>query len=340
MLVGTGEAAEVRAFAGAGAGDEELSPPTAARARRRCRRATGTRLTRRSTTRFCDSFGASRIRQGVDSIGRARDRPAGYEGQRLRSFRVFDSFFSHIREGPCSYREAKDVGYCPARPRRLARRVLPGRWGGEAREKKERIHVDERSQARAATLPAGAGCGRGRRARRRRRVPVGATRRGAGESHPVRGPPAGARGDQARGMLHRPVPLFNVTMQPITQQLHSALAPTPLWGYNGLYPGPTFETRRGAPINVKWLNNLPSTHMFPIDNTLHGDEPGQPLRPDGCPPARRQGAAGERRVSGGVVHQRLRAGRAVLPQSRPISTSTTSKPPSSGTTTMGSAPRD
>jgi spore coat protein A, manganese oxidase len=71
-------------------------------------------------------------------------------------------------------------------------------------------------------------------------------------------------------------PLFNVTMQAITRQLHRDLAPTPLWGYNGLYPGPTFETTRGAPINVKWMNNLPSTQMFPIDDTLHGDEPGQP----------------------------------------------------------------
>ena len=72
-------------------------------------------------------------------------------------------------------------------------------------------------------------------------------------------------------------PLFNVTMQAFTQQLHSNLPATPLWGYNGLYPGPTFETRQGNPINVQWMNDLPTTHMFPIDDTLHGDEPGQPL---------------------------------------------------------------
>jgi len=34
--------------------------------------------------------------------------------------------------------------------------------------------------------------------------------------------------------------------------------------------GPTFEARRGQPIAVRWINNLPSRHMFPIDETLHG----------------------------------------------------------------------
>ena len=72
-------------------------------------------------------------------------------------------------------------------------------------------------------------------------------------------------------------PLFNVTMQAFTRKLHRDLPPTPLWGYNGLYPGPTFENRQGSPIRVQWMNNLPNTHMFPIDDTLHGDEAGQPL---------------------------------------------------------------
>lgn len=71
-------------------------------------------------------------------------------------------------------------------------------------------------------------------------------------------------------------PLFNVTMQPFRQRLHRDLQPTPLWGYNALYPGPTFENRRGEPINVQWMNNLPGRQMFPVDSTLHGDEPGQP----------------------------------------------------------------
>ncbi len=65
-------------------------------------------------------------------------------------------------------------------------------------------------------------------------------------------------------------PLFSVTMQVFRQKLHRDLPATTLWGYNGQYPGPTFEARRGQPIAVRWMNNLPNRHMFPIDDTLHG----------------------------------------------------------------------
>src|SRR5262245_2509927 len=61
-------------------------------------------------------------------------------------------------------------------------------------------------------------------------------------------------------------------MQQCKQKLHRDLPPTPLWGYNGSYPGPTFETKRGTPIAVHWVNNLPRRHFLPIDPTLHGDE--------------------------------------------------------------------
>ena len=71
-------------------------------------------------------------------------------------------------------------------------------------------------------------------------------------------------------------PLYRVTMQVFRHKLHRDLPPTTLWGYNGTYPGPTFEARRGRPIAVQWMNHLPSRHMFPIDSTLHGDQPGTP----------------------------------------------------------------
>jgi spore coat protein A, manganese oxidase len=45
---------------------------------------------------------------------------------------------------------------------------------------------------------------------------------------------------------------------------------TTVWGYNGSYPGPTIETRTGRKISVKYINNLPTTHLLPIDHTLHG----------------------------------------------------------------------
>ncbi len=72
------------------------------------------------------------------------------------------------------------------------------------------------------------------------------------------------------------VPLFDVTMQQFTQKLHRDLPATTLWGYNGKYPGPTFDVRRGRPINVRWRNNLPTTHMLTIGPTIHGAEPPTP----------------------------------------------------------------
>jgi len=52
---------------------------------------------------------------------------------------------------------------------------------------------------------------------------------------------------------------------------------TTVWGYGGRYPGPTIETRStspensvnpGLPVKVRWSNQLPSTHLLPVDTTL------------------------------------------------------------------------
>jgi spore coat protein A len=74
-------------------------------------------------------------------------------------------------------------------------------------------------------------------------------------------------------------PGFGVTdvhMRQFSQKLHRDLPPTKLWGYNGLYPGPTFEVRAGTPVSVQWLNDLPSRHFLPIDHTIHGAESNVP----------------------------------------------------------------
>ncbi|HEV7518368.1 MAG TPA: multicopper oxidase domain-containing protein, partial [Thermoanaerobaculia bacterium] len=68
----------------------------------------------------------------------------------------------------------------------------------------------------------------------------------------------------------------DVHMRQFRQKLHRDLAPTKLWGYNGTYVGPTFETRTGSPISVQWLNDLPATHFLPIDHTIHGAEANVP----------------------------------------------------------------
>ena len=70
---------------------------------------------------------------------------------------------------------------------------------------------------------------------------------------------------------------YQVTMTEFRQQLLPAGYPaTTVWGYEGTFPGPTIEARRNETVSVKWINELPQHHLFPVDTTLHGSEPWQP----------------------------------------------------------------
>lgn len=69
---------------------------------------------------------------------------------------------------------------------------------------------------------------------------------------------------------------YQVRMIETEKRLHSQLPSTRVWGYEGAYPGPTFEARRGVPVQVEWHNALPAEHMFPIDRRLHGAMPPAP----------------------------------------------------------------
>ncbi|MDX1760894.1 MAG: multicopper oxidase domain-containing protein [Christiangramia sp.] len=59
---------------------------------------------------------------------------------------------------------------------------------------------------------------------------------------------------------------------------------TTVWGYNGLYPGPTIEAFKDEEIIVRWENNLVDEdgflldHLFPLDPTVHRADP-----PNGIP---------------------------------------------------------
>lgn len=72
------------------------------------------------------------------------------------------------------------------------------------------------------------------------------------------------------------IPYYEVTMKQVKQKLHRDLPATTVWGYNGMYPGPTIEVQRNQPILVKWKNKLPFEHLLPIDRTIHGAQPDQP----------------------------------------------------------------
>ena len=67
-----------------------------------------------------------------------------------------------------------------------------------------------------------------------------------------------------------------VRMRPCVQKVHRDLPPTHLWGYDGIWPGPTIEARRGRGVRVDWVNELPAKHFLPIDPTIHGAEPPTP----------------------------------------------------------------
>lgn len=76
---------------------------------------------------------------------------------------------------------------------------------------------------------------------------------------------------------HRGRLQYRVRMLEFTQQLHSQLPPTRLWGFEGRYPGPTFEAFRNKPIEVLWENSLPTKHLFEIDPHIHGAMPPSPV---------------------------------------------------------------
>ena len=70
--------------------------------------------------------------------------------------------------------------------------------------------------------------------------------------------------------------VLQIPMLQFKRKLHRDLPPTTLWGYRATSPGPTIEVRRGTPLDVEWTNRLPTSHFLPIDNTIHGAEPGTP----------------------------------------------------------------
>lgn len=71
-------------------------------------------------------------------------------------------------------------------------------------------------------------------------------------------------------------PVYEVEMREVEQQLHRDLPKTTVWGYEGQYPGPTIEAKRGEDVYVTWKNKLPTEHLLPVDTTIHGAGPENP----------------------------------------------------------------
>jgi spore coat protein A len=63
---------------------------------------------------------------------------------------------------------------------------------------------------------------------------------------------------------------YEIEMKAAMHKFHRDFDETLIYGYNGLYPGPTIEAIKCETIYVKWVNNLPSKHFLPVDKSIHG----------------------------------------------------------------------
>jgi len=74
----------------------------------------------------------------------------------------------------------------------------------------------------------------------------------------------------------KPGEVIDVEMRQFQQKVHRDLPPTTLWGYNGCWPGPTIEAESNKPLSISWVSKLPTTHLLPIDHSIHGAESSLP----------------------------------------------------------------
>lgn len=69
-----------------------------------------------------------------------------------------------------------------------------------------------------------------------------------------------ARADHQNFNQFFPFVQYDISIQPTLHQFDPAIPPTYCWGYNGIYPGPTFLGVYGLPSLVRFHNNLPVNH--------------------------------------------------------------------------------
>ncbi|MFD5093993.1 multicopper oxidase family protein [Amycolatopsis thailandensis] len=77
----------------------------------------------------------------------------------------------------------------------------------------------------------------------------------------------------------RPRGDLTVRMRVANVKLHAHLPPTPLWTYDGHFPGPTIEVQRGRRLRVAWTNELSGPLPIvavEIPDTVPGRPPGVP----------------------------------------------------------------
>jgi spore coat protein A len=63
---------------------------------------------------------------------------------------------------------------------------------------------------------------------------------------------------------------LTVTMQEIHANVHRDIPTTRMWSYGPTALAPLIEARSNEPLEITWVNNLPTKHFLPIDHSLHG----------------------------------------------------------------------
>ena len=63
---------------------------------------------------------------------------------------------------------------------------------------------------------------------------------------------------------------YHITMKEAEHYFSSYFPPTKIWGYNGLYPGPTIEAFKNITTNVLWDNQLPDNHGSKVESSSDG----------------------------------------------------------------------
>ncbi|HSI79367.1 MAG TPA: multicopper oxidase family protein [Solirubrobacterales bacterium] len=69
---------------------------------------------------------------------------------------------------------------------------------------------------------------------------------------------------------------YEITMQEGEAEILNGIGPTPILGYDGIFPGPTIRSRRGRPVEVEQTNNLSA------DTSVHLHGGHQPEESDGA----------------------------------------------------------
>jgi spore coat protein A, manganese oxidase len=95
-----------------------------------------------------------------------------------------------------------------------------------------------------------------------------------GAGIPVMTPDAVNPGWWQPGVTH-----YTIDIGQFTDQLHPSLQPTTLWGFgqpgNFKHLGGIIAAKRGTPVQITFRNNLPATHIIPVDASLPGANQAQ-----------------------------------------------------------------